>query len=472
MKPVLYQRSRPSSLDGYVFVDNNMDKKFREWITKKEVPNLILSGSPGTGKCLDGSELVDVQIEVNSLNEHQHRRLMVFGLRSVGETTYRLPIKDLFEILDLDSIAYETPVASEVDVKIKSPNGDFVKVNQFVKKNHLVGTYVLSDGSKVTCSTKHIIFQSGVPTLISDASSVDTMTGSKEITESMIHEVRDVYDVALDAPHMYVTPNGIIHHNTTLCYILCNELGVPDDDILYIKATLSNGIQTIRDKIVPFVEVVSHGDVGRIVILDEGDQLSPSAQDGLRNIIEDSMEYARFFITGNYAHKFTDALKSRCQEFNINALDKPTFMLRVGDILVQEGIEFDMETLQHYTDANYPDMRGIFNDIERYTSDGVLRIIEDVSSVNDSPWLMESVSMIMDGKLREARDVICKNIKYEEYGEFYRLMYENMDWWAKGDPAKQDRVIMTIKEHLVADTQVGDREIVLSACLTKLSLIA
>lgn len=258
---------------------------------------------------------------------------------------------------------------------------------------------------------------------------------------------------------------------TTLAYILCNECNIAPEDILYVKGSIDNGVDEVRDRILPFVDTVSHSSSGRVVIVDEFDRCSPAFQDSLRNIIEDCMENARFIFTANYPHKIIDAMYSRCTHFHIDTLDRDQFMLRVAEVITEEGITFDLETLEYYTEKNYPDMRGIFNDIELYTIDGKLIIANSDADKSMSPWMIESVELMMKGEYREARNLICKNIQYEEYSEFYRLMYENIDWWAKGDNEKRDKAILIIKDHLVADYNVGDREIVLSACLTKLSLI-
>lgn len=44
------EKFRPKTLDGYVFVDQAQREIVENWIAKKEIPHLILAGSPGVGK--------------------------------------------------------------------------------------------------------------------------------------------------------------------------------------------------------------------------------------------------------------------------------------------------------------------------------------------------------------------------------------------------------------------------------------
>ena len=75
MQKMLYQECRPESIDDYVFVDKDMKTKFKEWITEKYLPETILSGPPGTGKCLAGNECIDVEINTEELSEEMLQKL-------------------------------------------------------------------------------------------------------------------------------------------------------------------------------------------------------------------------------------------------------------------------------------------------------------------------------------------------------------------------------------------------------------
>lgn len=71
MKKLWYKKYRPSTLEGFVFVDSKIQVKIEEWVRDHEFPHLLLAGAPGTGKCLDGTEHIDVLINIDTLSEEQ-----------------------------------------------------------------------------------------------------------------------------------------------------------------------------------------------------------------------------------------------------------------------------------------------------------------------------------------------------------------------------------------------------------------
>jgi len=180
---------------------------------------------------------------------------------------YQIPIKELFKILELDGIEYNVPVVSKHCIKIDSPTG-YAPVNGFVKKRHTVATYVFDNDTELKCSVEHLVFSNGSPKKISKCDVVDTINGSASIVGVLAGDEQDVYDVALDAPHQYVTPNGVIHHNTTLAKLLLTELSVQDVDVLEINASRTNGINDVRDRILNFIQMIPFGDF-KVVLLDE-----------------------------------------------------------------------------------------------------------------------------------------------------------------------------------------------------------
>lgn len=50
MKKLLVEKYRPSDIGGYVFNNDDTKRKVNKWIKEQEIPNVLLSGSAGTGK--------------------------------------------------------------------------------------------------------------------------------------------------------------------------------------------------------------------------------------------------------------------------------------------------------------------------------------------------------------------------------------------------------------------------------------
>lgn len=49
-RPLLVEKYRPKTLEGYVFQDKETEETVRKWIKNGEIPNILLTGGPGSGK--------------------------------------------------------------------------------------------------------------------------------------------------------------------------------------------------------------------------------------------------------------------------------------------------------------------------------------------------------------------------------------------------------------------------------------
>lgn len=265
-------------------------------------------------------------------------------------------------------------------------------------------------------------------------------------------------------PHLLFSGNAGIG-KTTLAKILFNELEINDLDILEINASRTNSVDDVRDKIINFVQMIPFGDF-RIVLLDEADYLSPNAQAALRGVMEEYHTSARFILTCNYPNKIIPALHSRCQGFHIDRVDITEFTARVATILVGEEIDFDLDTLDTFVKATYPDLRKCINTVQMNSMSGALHTPEK-SDTGTADYKIEMVELFKKGKISEARKLICGQARPEEMEEIYRWLYENLSIF--GDEQKQESAILVIKQGLVDHTLVIDPEINLAATLIRLA---
>jgi DNA polymerase III delta prime subunit len=66
---------RPKTIDEYVFVDERQKQQILSWLKDGICPNSLFIGSAGTGKCLTYNEMIDIEIDVNTLTAEQIEKL-------------------------------------------------------------------------------------------------------------------------------------------------------------------------------------------------------------------------------------------------------------------------------------------------------------------------------------------------------------------------------------------------------------
>jgi DNA polymerase III delta prime subunit len=254
---------------------------------------------------------------------------------------------------------------------------------------------------------------------------------------------------------------------TTLAKMLVNELGVDEYDVLY-----ANGSKEARkiewvDKLISFCQTMPYGEF-KVVLIDEADYMNPtSVQPALRNLMEDYSSSVRFILTCNYPNKIIPPIHSRCQQLHIVKTDLTEFTARVATVLVTESVEFDLDTLDSYVRATYPDLRKCLNLVQQNSTAGKL-VAPSSADKSVREWKLDCVQLFKDGRIREARTLLCQQSTPEEADEIFRWMYDNLDLWST-DPEKQDRAIIIIRNGLVNVPMVADQEINLSATLCELS---
>ena len=265
-------------------------------------------------------------------------------------------------------------------------------------------------------------------------------------------------------PHLLFSGNAGIG-KTTLAKILFNELDINDLDVLEINASRTNSVEDVRDKIVNFVQMIPFGDF-KVVLLDEADYLSPNAQAALRGVMEEYHTTARFILTCNYPNRIIPALHSRCQGFHIERVDITEFTARMAEILITEKVEFELDTLDTFVKATYPDLRKCINTVQMNSLDGKLHSPER-GDTGQADYKLEMVELFKKGKITEARKLVCGQARPEEIEEIYRWLYDNVSIFGEGKV--QDNAILLIKQGLVDHTLVSDPEINLAATLIRLS---
>ena len=254
---------------------------------------------------------------------------------------------------------------------------------------------------------------------------------------------------------------------TTLGKILINELGVDEYDVLYANGSKEGRKIEWVDKLISFCQTMPFGKF-KVVFIDEADYLNPnSVQPAMRNLMEDYSHSVRFILTCNYPNKIIPPLHSRLQQLHILKTDHTEFTARAATVLVTENVDFDIDTLDSYVRATYPDLRKCLQLLQQNSQAGQLAAPNSTDK-SAGDWKLDCVQLFKSGKIREARTLICQQSTPEETEDVFRWMYDNLDLWTT-DVERQDQAIIIIRNGMAAMPMVADQEINLSATLCELS---
>ena len=246
---------------------------------------------------------------------------------------------------------------------------------------------------------------------------------------------------------------------TTLAKLIVKQLNC---DVLYINASDERGIDTIREKIIPFASSMSFNDV-KIVILDEADYITPQAQATLRNTIESCSKTTRFILTCNYLERIISPLQSRCQTFEIIPPSKVEVEEHILNLIVDENIECSQNNVIKIIDTHYPDIRKIINTLQGSVVDGQIKI-DDNSLKNTQLGGLIVDALIRKAKLSEIRQIIADSGS-REFDDLFKYIY-NKSSTLFGD--KEGEAILIIAKYQYEYTFVLEKEICIAAMLKKL----
>ena len=245
---------------------------------------------------------------------------------------------------------------------------------------------------------------------------------------------------------------------TSLAKLIVDQLGA---DHLYINASDERGIDTIRDKIIPFASSIGFNGL-KIVILDESDYLTAQAQATLRNVMESFSASCRFILTCNYLDRIISPLQSRCMAFGIIPPSKKEVGQHILQICDQEEIKYTKEDLGQIILTHYPDIRKILNTVQ-----GSLKnkeIILDSKSLVNTEFENKVVQGLKNKtNLKEIRQIIAES-GATQFESLFRCLYDNVEKYTIniGD------AIVIIAQYQYEYSFVVDKEICIAAMLNKL----
>ena len=237
-------------------------------------------------------------------------------------------------------------------------------------------------------------------------------------------------------------------------------------DSLMINASDETGIDSMRNKVQEFAMTVGFQPL-KIILLDEFERLSPEAQCLLKNLMETYSDTVRFILTSNHQDKVIEAIRSRCQSFEVKPIDKVLAMKHLIKILNLENISFKNESVAFVVKSYFPDLRKIINYAQQYI-DGTELKISNVSSL-DYDYKLKLVELIKQSSsnwkaFSEIRQLVA-DASFSNYSEVYKYLFEVVDTYS-GE--KSPDVILLLADAVYQNTLVFEREITFVATIHRI----
>jgi len=249
---------------------------------------------------------------------------------------------------------------------------------------------------------------------------------------------------------------------TTLAKLLVNNI---DCEYLYINASDERNLDMVRDKVKTFAGTLGFSDL-KVIILDECDYITPTAQAALRNLMETYSNHCRFILTCNFVERIIDPIQSRCQSYNLTPPSKKEVAIHLGEVLDTEKVKYETKDIVFIINSCYPDIRRVINSAQKQSIKGKLEL--DKTSIVQNDYKMKVLEILTQQDKRSAFKNVRKLLldsEVKDYTELFRLLYDEVDDWGKGHVAE---CILILAEYQMSDSQVVDKEINAMAMLTKL----
>ncbi|GKZ71521.1 hypothetical protein AnigIFM60653_008511 [Aspergillus niger] len=145
--------------------------------------------------------------------------------------------------------------------------------------------------------------------------------------------------------------------------------------VLELNASDDRGIDVVREQIKTFASTKQIFSMApsststssstlasyKLIILDEADAMTATAQMALRRIMEKYTANTRFCIIANYTHKLSPALLSRCTRFRFSPLKEADIRVLVDIVIEKEQVNIQPEAVDSLVRLSKGDMRRALN---------------------------------------------------------------------------------------------------------------
>jgi DNA polymerase III delta prime subunit len=240
---------------------------------------------------------------------------------------------------------------------------------------------------------------------------------------------------------------------------------------MIINGSDERSIDVIRNKVKSYASTLSLSNTGKkILLIDEGDNLTNDSQLALRAVIEELQHNCSFIFTCNYKNRIDPAIQSRCPvvDFTIPSKEKPElakqFYNKILYILDKENIKYENPNLLSKLLIKYfPDFRRTLNVLQKYSTSGTIdsSILAQATDIN----INSLYEYLKERNFTEVRKWVINNLDNDP-NTILRKFYDGVDTVMVKHSIPQ--AILIIHDHM--SKNVVDNEVNLIACFIKIMI--
>jgi replication factor C subunit 2/4 len=199
-------------------------------------------------------------------------------------------------------------------------------------------------------------------------------------------------------PHMLLAgPPGTGKTTSALCLAQTLLGSNASEGLLELNASDTRGIEVVRTKVKAFAQkkLTLPANRHKIVILDEADAMTSSAQQGLRRLMDKHILTTRFVLACNTMSKIADCVQSRCVAIRFSRVSDDAMRTRLRHIALAERVHMHKEDgLDALIFSAHGDLRLAINTLQAVASGLGDLNAENVYRIADQPQPLAAASII------------------------------------------------------------------------------